>query len=237
MNTKNNLTVLYVEDDEVVRENFQQILHSFFSNVFVTENGKTAMEIFLQQPIDLVLLDISIPGMNGLEVARNIRKINDTVKIIILTAYSDREKLLKAVNLQLFAYLVKPTQYKQFVEILQKAISSINQLSKIDFSYGYNWHAETKQLFYKDELMPMTKNEQKIVNFLYQNNRKYFTACKISELIFEDYDSNDYQCNNIVQLISRFKSKLSKKNKVINFFIKSAYGSGYRLLISSDESK
>jgi len=104
----NNIIVLYVEDDQVVRENFTQILEHYFAQVIVAEDGINALKMYKEHQPQVAILDISIPHLSGLQLAEKIRAENEDIQIIMLTAFSEQEKLLQAVNLQLFAYLIKP---------------------------------------------------------------------------------------------------------------------------------
>ena len=82
----NDISVLYVEDDEIVRDNFAQILQRYFSTVYVADNGRTALELYEQYKPDVAVLDISIPHLSGLQVASKIREVDNDIQIIMLTA-------------------------------------------------------------------------------------------------------------------------------------------------------
>lgn len=93
----NNLSILYVEDDPMVRENFVEILGHYFSHIFSAEDGLSAYDLYLQHRPDILLLDISLPKMSGLDLAEKIREDDDKVAIVMMTAYADQEKLMRAV--------------------------------------------------------------------------------------------------------------------------------------------
>ena len=228
----NNLCVLYVEDDEIVRENFQEILEQHFPKVITANNGKTALELYDMHKPDIAILDISIPYLSGLQVASKIRKTNSQIQIIMLTAYDDKEKLLDAVNLQLFAYLVKPVQHQDFDLILKKLLSKFENKNMIQLASAFIWNKETKELFYKEEQIKLTNNERLALSLLANNPNQYFTAYDIALEILENYNSNDLEANNIVQLLSRFKKKTSKNFKFDSFFIENCYGAGYRIILA-----
>ena len=122
----NNLTLLYVEDNEIVRENFTEIFTKYFKNIITAENGKDALQLYKNNKIDLAILDISIPIINGLNVAAKIRENDSKTEIIMLSAYSDKPKLLQAVNLHLFSYLIKPVQHNELHDTLTRAIAKLS---------------------------------------------------------------------------------------------------------------
>lgn len=229
----NNLSVLYVEDDDMVRENFQEILEEYFSKVITADNGKTALEQYNIHKPDVAILDISIPYISGLNVASKIREYDPEIQIIMLTAYDDKEKLLQAVNLQLFAYLVKPVQHQNFDVTLKNLLSKFESENILQLSNDFIWNKSKEELFYKDENMKLTNNERLILALLCSYPTQYFSACDISLEVIEDYNSDDIECNNIVQLLSRFKKKTLKQFNIKNFFIENSYGVGYKILLKT----
>jgi DNA-binding response OmpR family regulator len=225
----NNLTLLYVEDDEIVRENFYEIFSNYFSNIITADNGKTALELYKEHHIDIAILDISIPEINGLNVAAKIREKDKYIEIVMLTAYADKEKLFKAVNLQLFSYLVKPVQQDELDKTLNKLITKLSMDSRVRLSYNYSWEKDTQTLYYNNIAVKISKNEKLLVEFLFNNLHRYYTACELDSEIFHNANGDDNSCNNILQLISRFKKKMLKSYNKENFFIDSVYGLGYKI--------
>jgi len=230
---RNDLTLLYVEDDQVVRENFTEIFQTYFDRVITTDNGNKALELYEQNSIDVAILDISIPGMNGLNVASKIREKDDETILLIVSAHSDKEKLLKAVNIGLFGYLVKPVTHSELDKVLQKIIKSIPIESTLNLPNNYCWNSRDSLLIYKGKEIKLTKNEKKIVSSLIENRNKYLSACDIQEAIFNQRDDKDNSCNNIVQLISRLKKKIFKLYDTDDYFIENCYGTGYKVIVNS----
>lgn len=120
----NGLTLLYVEDNEIVQENFILIFQKYFSTVIATDNGSDALLLYKNNEIDVLILDISVPGIDGLSLAKQIREENTTVEIIMLTGHSEKEKLLDAMPLKLFSYLVKPVKGEELLSFLSVNASS-----------------------------------------------------------------------------------------------------------------
>ncbi|OHD99137.1 MAG: hypothetical protein A2552_04040, partial [Sulfuricurvum sp. RIFOXYD2_FULL_44_160] len=87
------LSILYVEDEEDTRTQISEILRMFFKKVVTAQNGKEALEIFMNTPIDLILSDISMPVMDGITLVKKILAINPKAKIIIMTAHNTDEAL------------------------------------------------------------------------------------------------------------------------------------------------
>lgn len=226
----NNLKILYVEDDDIVRENFELILQRYFSTVIVASDGKKALQLYKQHKPNIAILDISIPNLSGLQLASMIRAVDNEIQIIMLTAYTDQEKLLHAVNLQLFAYLVKPVHQTELDCCLRNIITKFQRLNIVFLSGGYRWDKKNKVLFYADEKIKLTNNEYLIIALLCNSPNRFFSAARISSSIFENNYDKDIDYNGLVQIISRFKNKMLKKYNSNDFFIQNTYGAGYRAL-------
>ena len=230
---KHNLTLLYVEDDEIVRENFTEIFETYFDKVLTTDNGNEALKLYKNNDIDVAILDISIPGINGLSVASKIREHDTETILLIISAHSDSDKLLKAVNLGLVGYLVKPVTHQALNESIQRILKTISKESFLTLSNNYIWSPTQAILFYNDFEIKLTKNEIKIVEALIGNRNKYLTARDIEDELYGQKATSNTNCNNIVQLISRLKKKTLETCKTDEFFIENCYGAGYKIVISS----
>ncbi len=224
-----DLKLLYVEDNDIVRDNFVEIFSRYFKNIITADNGKSALELYEKNRFDVVILDISIPEINGLNVAQKIRTLNSDIEIIMLTAYSDNEKLLQAVNLQLFSYLIKPVKQEDLDRTLKNVIAKLCETSIIESNKSYLWDGIASTLYHNDNKVKISKNEKILVEFLSLNKHRYYTACEIANEILKNTNDSDNKCNNIVQLISRFKKKMLNLYDKEYFFIDNVYGLGYKI--------
>ncbi|MDF1875156.1 response regulator [Sulfurimonas sp. SAG-AH-194-I05] len=120
-------SLLYVEDNEVLREKTATLLHKFFSHVAVAVDGQDGLEKFKKQHYHLVVTDIKMPRMDGLVFASKIRKISSDVKIIIMSAYDEKEYLLEAITFRAFGYLKKPVTSLALVNLLDEAVLDIKK--------------------------------------------------------------------------------------------------------------
>lgn len=226
----NDLTLLYVEDDLEALEDVVYLLKRYFSKIYTATNGEEALELFDKNSPDIVLLDINIPKINGLQVASKIKEINDEIPILFLTAHSETEKLLKAIDLRAISYIIKPFSIEELNESILKTIKMINKQSSnnniLTFTDSFSWNIELKELSYQKEKLDLTKNEILLIELLINNKSRFLTAQDISEMIFQD---KQVESNSIVQLISRFKNKVAKQTKLKRFFIENIYSQGYRI--------
>jgi two-component system, cell cycle response regulator len=114
-----DISILYVEDERVTREQISRILQRIATELYVAENGQEGLEIYLEKRPDIILTDIMMPVMNGLDMAREIRKIDRDRQIIMLTAYSDTEYLLECISLGVNQYVQKPVDFSQLTSAIE----------------------------------------------------------------------------------------------------------------------
>lgn len=100
------------------------------SSVHTVYDGSSAWDYLQHNPVDILISDISMPGMNGLELSEKVLALNPSVKVILISAYDEFEYVRKAVRLGAFDYIEKPINYEYLTEILQKAMTEIEQETK-----------------------------------------------------------------------------------------------------------
>ena len=179
--------VLIVEDDPMVAMINEQYVnrHKDFKVVGKCKDGELALSYIQENPVDLIILDVFMPRMNGFETLRDLRKEHKSVDVIMVTAANDRESLEEALHLGIVDYLVKPFTFDRFKIALDKFISqkkllqdfdTLNQ-SNIDFIID-----KTKKT--SQEVFPkgiQDKTLQAILSCLKNNRSKEITSDFISE--------------------------------------------------------
>jgi CheY-like chemotaxis protein len=113
-----NFTVLYVEDEKDISEMVSDILRQFFKKVYVAKNGAEGLEIFKKEQINMVLTDIEMPVMNGLEMTKKIREISYDVPIGIISAFNETDKFITAIKNGVNRYLLKPIEMESVLRTL-----------------------------------------------------------------------------------------------------------------------
>ena len=119
-----NITILYAEDEAALREITLNILRGFTKKQFVAQNGAEGLELFKQNEleIDLIITDVNMPIMNGLEMIREIKKINPNIPIIVATAFSNTEYLLEAIDIGVDKYVLKPIDMKKLLQLMSQSL-------------------------------------------------------------------------------------------------------------------
>jgi two-component system, cell cycle response regulator len=114
-----DISLLYVEDERVTREQISRILQRIVTELYVAENGQEGLELYREKRPDIIMSDIMMPIMNGLEMAREIRALDSDSQIIMLTAYSDTEYLLECISLGINQYVQKPVDFSQLATAIE----------------------------------------------------------------------------------------------------------------------
>ncbi|MCT7610409.1 EAL domain-containing protein [Aliarcobacter butzleri] len=119
-----NMSILYVEDEKDLREVTHEILKSFTKNQYIAENGQEGLELFKkhEKNIDLIVTDINMPILNGLEMAKEIKNINPNIPIIITTAFSNKEYLLESIDIGIDKYVLKPIDIAKLLQAMSQSI-------------------------------------------------------------------------------------------------------------------
>ncbi|MCD8491339.1 MAG: response regulator [Geovibrio sp.] len=117
------LTVLYVEDDLYVRESLLRLLRRRFSNVIEARDGREGLEMHRLHNPDFVITDIQMPVMDGLEMCEKIMQEKPDAKVIVTTAFNDREFINKAEGLGVKAYISKPVMKETLMNAIKAALS------------------------------------------------------------------------------------------------------------------
>lgn len=130
-NVLKRFSLLYVEDDDIIRVELSQLLASFFSNVYTSKDGKEGLRTYLenQDNIDIILTDINMPYFSGIEMIKKIRGIDDKIPVIFATAYSDSDFLSEAIKLRVQEYIVKPIDVRRLLSLLNDIASGLYQES------------------------------------------------------------------------------------------------------------
>lgn len=128
----NDMTILYVEDDENIREQLTTILKRRFKTVLTAEHGEEGLRVFGREKPDLILTDIQMPVMDGLEMTAKIREVDADIPIVVLTAFNESHYLSKAIELQVDRFIHKPLQREELLSALRKAAESRIKQREID---------------------------------------------------------------------------------------------------------
>jgi len=187
-----NLVCLYVEDDKNIRESFIFILNRYFKKILVAENGEKGLELYKKYKPDIVISDIRMPIMDGIEMAKRIKEFNPNTYIIFITAFSDVDYLREAIDLNVEGYLTKPIDKKLLIK-------KLNFLAKVIKN-----EKETKELLV---ILQILFEKQLEASILYENNIPKLINKKFQMLFGE---------MSLEELINKFNLDIKKEKQIVH---------------------
>ena len=207
-----SLSILYAEDDLVIQNSISRILKMFFKEVHIANDGNEALEIYQNNKIDVMMLDYVMPNLDGYQTAKFIREINKKIPIIIVSAYTDKEKLLNAIELNLIKYLEKPILHDDLINVFNSVISSLEEnnllFAKLDESCNYSF--VTKNIIKDNIEISLTKNEVSFIELLLDKPNQLISKEVIEDKVFKE--STDE--NTIRNMVYRLRKKLDTQSIV-----------------------
>lgn len=128
------ITLLYVEDDEMIRSQLQPILEKLFKKAYIAVDGIDGLEVYKQNKnvIDIIITDINLPNMNGLDMIKNINELNTSIPVIVTTAHTDSNFMLEAINLNVDKYMPKPIQIRELTVNIVNMVLKYKRLNNIE---------------------------------------------------------------------------------------------------------
>ncbi len=223
----NDFTILYAEDEVETRINYSNYLKRHFKETYVVDNGEDALKYYEKYKPNILLLDINMPIINGLEVAKKIRQKDKKTRIIILTAQLQRDKLLFAAELNLTKYLPKPISRSNLKLALNEAVEQYKELNGtlelIKLDENTSWNIQTKKLSCENQETKLTKHEILLLELLSSKKDRVFSLDEISLHLWDDILDLESSTTKLKDIIKRLRKKLPKNS------IENIYGAGYKL--------
>jgi len=181
----NNSSLLLVEDDIKLQQNFAKLLKFYIQKVFVAKDGLEALDMYKKNRPDIIITDVKMPRLNGIEFIKQIRKENSKIPIVVTSAYTDQEYLLESIKLSLIDYLIKPMREEDLERILTECAKALSKNpKKIYFNSEFFYDYTNKLFFYKDKKITLTNKEVKLIELLLSNRGNLVTKQKIEDSLY-----------------------------------------------------
>ena len=219
---KSRYSLLYVEDEEMIREMVVEYLEPFFVDIYEASDGVEALEIYHDKKPNIIITDIEMPKMNGLKLSSLIRKEDVLTPIIITTAYTSVEYLLEATELNLIKYLVKPIKEEKLQKALLSCFDRIESSSPsvISLTDRHQYDTFNHTLTDQGELVALTASQTQFLDLLIEHRNRAVTYVEIENYIWYDKGMSDSALRSLVYDIR----KLIGKN-----IIENVSKTGYRI--------
>lgn len=202
------MKILVVEDDKVIREGICEYLSEFGYEMYEAEDGRKALNIFKDKDINLIILDIQIPLLNGLEVLKEVRK-ESKIPILMLTAFSDEEYKISAFSSLADGYIEKPFS----LPVLKVRIDSLikryyKEVEKFIYKdLEVNFSSYTAKV--KDEFIDVNAKELEILKYLLENEGHVLTRNQIIYNVWKETEDIPFD-----RVIDVYIKELRKKLKL-----------------------
>lgn len=219
------LNVLYVEDDIKNQIIISKALKLYCNNVLVAGDGEDALYLYESNKdiLDVLIVDISLPKISGIDVIKSIRKENKVIPIIITTAHTDKEYLLEALKLKLDSYIIKPFSFEKLMSVLEEYIERVYGISSlIKINENIELDVTMKSIVINKEVVLLEPKEFKFLFLLIKNINKIIGYDIIEHYIYGDQSMSKSAIRTIV---SNLNKKLQKK------YIQNYSNEGYMLFI------
>lgn len=220
-----SISILYAEDEQGVRENVSGVLELYVNRVFKAQDGIEALEYYYLYKPDILLLDICMPKIDGLDALKKIRKEDLHTPAIIMTAHTEKQYLLKAVELYITKYLIKPFDKETLLQSLQECLQVITKdLGEIiELSKYSKYNINTKNIIYNNNTIKLNKKEISFLELLIKRSPNIVTY---EEIEYHVWDTFDVSQNAFKSLVKDLRQKVGVG------IISNRHGIGYSISIT-----
>lgn len=235
------LSILVVDDEEWIREGIIIKLKKDklqFNNIYGASSGEEALVIIKNHEIDIVITDICMDNMNGLDLVANIKEINNDIEFIIVSGYSEFKYAERAINMGVKGYLLKPSTNEDLYNALNKAINSINERKEHNLLFKENEKNKiySERLVLENELNKQLNTKQNSKSSLSKIKHDMMMDCNKYRLLVISFDcfpptGNTNIYDKVSSLKTNFSALLSDAVYDENYFIFSNFNVSNQLFI------
>ncbi len=228
-----DLSLLLVEDYEPLRNDMAEMLDDLFKSVTVASDGSEALALYHEyyarhdKNFDVLVTDIQMPVMNGVELSESVRNINQNQQIIVLSAHTDSDYLLSLINLGIAQFITKPITHEKLIDVLYRVSKTINSNELeppstriVEIDENYTWDKEKLLLKLENTMIDLTRHELLLMQLLVEKNEQ---VCSNDDIMQNFYNNGiDISEKSIRNMVFKLRKKLPDSA------ISSIYGVGYK---------
>lgn len=189
---RHNISVLFVDDNESIRKLYQRLLEKHVNHFYIARNGHHGLELYQQYKPDLVITDINMPVMDGLEMVREIKNLDPNAKIVVMSAYNVKENFIESINLGVDGYLMKPVEAKRLLSLIDEFAGITMMKWELESKEQKRREAEEylkKSLAEKDVLLRevhhRVKNNMQIISSILRMQGRTIEDPRLKEILQE----------------------------------------------------
>ena len=210
INDLKRLKLLYVEDEDDLRKYAMAYFNKIFDVTYEASNATDAFKIFEEKRPHIVVTDIKMESVSGIDLLKKIRQIDQECQLVVLSAFLDTKYLLDAIELNLVKYLTKPIDDEELLLVLeqcaQKMIATSKQ--KVYFNETCYFDLNNKELINEQKTIKLAKNEAELLDLLCINKTRAVKYQEIQNYIWYDSFMSD---NALRVLVKKLRKKLPEQ--------------------------
>lgn len=215
------LKILIVEDEKRLAQLLKDAISDSFFSVVIAKDGNEGLKKFKSFKPDIIITDIMMPVCDGLDMTIKIKKLDGNIPIIVLSAHSDKEQLLKAIDIGINKYFIKPFDPEEVIEHINKIAPFLNKKRQVKLKEDFMFDNNSMSLYKNTVLINLTKREKEFIHLLIKLKNKVVD----SEYIKENLWNEEVNDERLRTFIKRLRIKTSKD------IIENISGQGYLISI------
>lgn len=200
------LKILIVEDEKRLAQLLKDAISDSFFSVVIAKDGEEGLKKFKTFKPDIIITDIMMPICDGLQMTQKIKELDEFIPIIVLSAHSEKEKLLKAIDLGISKYFIKPFDPEEVIEHINKIAPKLNKQKRVNLKDEYIFDNNSMSLYKKTLLITLTKREKEFIYLLIKNKNSIVSSSIIKKSLWTE-EVNDERLRTFIK---RLRLKTSK---------------------------
>jgi DNA-binding response OmpR family regulator len=200
------LKILIVEDEKRLAQLLKEAISDHFFSIVIAKDGKEGLKKFKTFKPDIIITDIMMPLCDGLDMTIQIKELDAFIPIIILSAHSDKEKLLKAIDVGISKYFIKPFDPDDLIEHINKIAPTLHKQKQVQLKENYIFDNNSMSLYKDNILITLTKREKEFIYLLVKNKNTIVSNQDIKDMLWNE-DVNDERLRTFIK---RLRLKTSK---------------------------
>lgn len=223
------IKLLYAEDEKNTRENSIRYIQSRYNfEIYVADDGAQALDLYKKYEPDILLTDITMPNMDGLELIKEVRKLSKQTQIIMLTAHSEQKKLLAAFDAYVVNYLIKPIDRQKLKKSIETALEALpkreqSSSSLVHIEEDATFDSSKGEYTMYGERVQLSKSEMLLLTLLCEKQHTDVDAYEIFMYVWDDFE-REFSSNSVRTLVKKLRKKLPPDT------LENRYGGYYRLI-------
>ena len=220
-------TLLYAEDEIEIRKSYIRYIEAKYNfKTYEADDGEEALKLYHAYQPDILITDITMPKINGLELIKKVRELSYDTKVIVLTAHSEQNLMVEALDLYVVNYLIKPISRKKLCKAIDIALKTLPQKEEnnnsILLNEYTNWDTSTCELYQHNQKVKLTSAERSLLEVLCKNRNTKIDSIDIYLHIWDNPDK-EFSADAVRTLVKKIRKKLPDN------LIENIYGGYYRL--------